>query len=289
MGWHAPAKPVGSLVPCLGTRENSTVTHRMISFSSTTATNLQGALDDLKKRNPLQKPFTNYFRQPLDKVANLRLHQTERSVCFLHDEWDFSRLYIYTLDIAEVQAILHQVSWPPIVVADWISRESSRSEQPLFFDSGFHLHAIYDRLACRNLKREIPAVPGVLATSADLNALHYLLLRVFDKYADHIVGVEELLELITQGQVLVSLDRQGMIDGSVIFRISGQSCNFNFLYSSGSLKVLTQLLAGFYGLLTERHVQFVFGWIRRTRPLVVRLHEWYGWKSDGLVDYIYMR
>ncbi|MGH7782231.1 MAG: hypothetical protein ACREO5_00075 [Candidatus Binatia bacterium] len=174
-------------------------------------------------------------------------------------------------------------------MADWVSKESSRSDLPLFTGGGFHVDAVYDRLACGNLKREAREVQRTLATNADLTALHYLLLCVFDKYADHIVSVAEFAELIRLGEVLVSRDKQGAIDGAVVFRTLGGSCNFNFLYHSGSFEALTHLLNGFYKLLAEKDIHSIFGWVRRTRPLVAKLHEWYGWKKDGLVDYIYMR
>jgi hypothetical protein len=154
---------------------------------------------------------------------------------------------------------------------------------------GFHLHATYDRIVCKSIRSERPNARMGLAGITECDAIHALLFRVFDKYTDHIMPIEELGELITQKQVLLSRSPQGAIDGLVVFPVNGQNCNFNFLYNSGGSLALAQLLGNFYGVLTERGIQSGFSWVRRTRPLVLKLHESFGWKRDGLVDYIYLR
>lgn len=261
----------------------------MISFSPITPTLLDSTLDGLKRRHAGQRPLTNYFFQAIKGVVNLRMLQSERSLCFIDDEWDFARLYFYTFDVADLERALQAVNWPPIVVTDWISKGASASADPLLTSLGFHLHAIYDRIVCHNLRRERRDAHMSLASHTDRDTVHCLLLRVFDKYADHIMPLEELSELISQKQVLLNRDPQGSIEGFVIFRVSGQTCNFNFLYNSGGSASLVRLLGNFYGALTERGIQSGFGWVRRTRPLVLSLHQSFGWKTDGLVDYIYLR
>lgn len=261
----------------------------MISFSSVTPTLLHSTLDGLKRSHAGQRPLTNYFFQAINGVVNLRMLQSERSLCFIHDEWDFGRLYFCTFEVADLERTLQAVNWPPIVVTDWISRGASASGNSLLTSLGFHLHATYDRIVCHNPRRECRDAHVFLAGHSDCDTIHYLLLRVFDKYADHIMPIEELSELITQEQVLLSRDPQGSIVGFVIFRVSAQTCNFNFLYNSGGSVSLVRLLGNFYGALTERGIQSGFGWVRRTRPLVLRLHQSFGWKTDGLVDYIYLR
>jgi hypothetical protein len=260
-----------------------------MSFSPTTPLLLQGALDDLKRRDAGQHTLTNYFFQSLNKSANLRMLTSQRSLCFLNDEWDFSRFHFCTFHLADLQEIFHGINWPPIVVVDWISKNGSASVDSLLSGAGFHLHAIYDRILCRNFRCERPEGPVQLAKLEELDTIHCLLLRVFDKYADHINSVEELAELISRQQVVVSRDPQGKIDGFVVFPIAGSSCNFNFLYNSGGPVRLVKLLGSFYGALAERGVQSGFSWVRRTRPMVLKLHQSFGWKTDGLVDYIYMK
>jgi hypothetical protein len=260
-----------------------------MSFSQVTPAGLQSALDGLKRRNTGQRPLTNYFLQRLDRVANLRILETEKSLFFCHDEWDFARLYFHTFDGEHLDLALQTVNWPPIVVTDWISKaDSSAVDQPLR-RVGFHLHAIYDRIVCKSLRLERPTPDTSLANEADRDAIHALLFRVFDKYADHILPVEELGELIAQKQVLLSRDSQGTMNGLALFGVSGQSCNYNFLYNSGGPSTLARLLGNLYGVLTERGIQSGCWWVRRTRPLVVKLHESFGWKRDGVVDYIYLR
>lgn len=261
----------------------------MISFSSVTPALLLSTLDGLKRRHTGQRPLTNYFFNPMNGVENLRMLQSERSLCFIHDEWDFARLYFYTFDIADLEQALQAVNWPPIVVTDWISRGASASVNSLRASLGFHLHAIYDRIVCHNLRRGRPDPNMFLASPTDCDTIHSLLFREFDKYADHIMPVEELGELIIQKQVLLSRDPEGAIQGIVIFPVRGQICNFNFLYNSGGSVRLAHLLGNFYGVLTERGIQSGFSWVRRTRPLVLKFHQSFGWKTDGLVDYIYLR
>jgi len=261
----------------------------MTSLSPVTPAVLNSALDGLKRRNTGQKAFANYFLQRLDEVANLRMLESERSVCFLHDEWDFARFYFHTFDTAELGQTLQQASWPPIVVTDWISKVDPAFADQFLAQLGFHLHATYDRIVCKSIRRERPNVHICLASDGECDTIHALLFRVFDKYADHIIPVEELGRLIADKLVLVSHDPQGSIDGLVVFPVSGQNCNFNFLFSSRGALGLAHLLGNFYGVLTERGVQAGFSWVRRTRPMVLKLHESFGWKKDGLVDYIYLR
>ena len=83
---------------------------------------VHSALDGLKQRNSGHKSITNYFLQQLDGVANLRMLESEKSLCFLHDEWDCSRLYFYTFDAADLVQMLRKINWPPIVVTDWIAK-----------------------------------------------------------------------------------------------------------------------------------------------------------------------
>ena len=261
----------------------------MSSFSTVTPALLQSALDDLKRRNAGQKPLTNYFFQRLDAVSNLRMVVSEKSLCFLHDEWDFARFYCYTFDAGDLKQAVMSQPWPALVVADWISKEAIAPADSLLDSLGFHLHAIYDRIVCKSFRRERPNAHMCLASPADGDPIHSLLFRVFDKYADHIMPVEELGELILQRQVLLSRNPQGVLDGLVVFPVSGQNCNYNFLYNSAGPLGLARLLGNFYGILTERGIQSGFSWVRRTRPSVLKLHQSFGWKTDGLVDYIYMR
>jgi hypothetical protein len=261
----------------------------MSSFSPVTPVLLHSALDGFKRRYAGEKPLTNYFLQRLEGVANLRMLEAEKSLFFFHEEWDFARLYFYTFDAPNVAQALLTMNWPPIVVTDWISKGDAVDADQFLTKLGFHLHATYDRIVCKAIRSERPNITMFFASEADREAIHSLLFRVFDKYTDHIMPAEELGELIVQKQVLLSRDPRGAIDGLVVFPVNGQNCNFNFLYNSGGSLSLAQLLGNFYGVLTERGVQSGFSWVRRTRPLVLKLHESFGWKKDGLVDYIYLR
>jgi hypothetical protein len=258
-------------------------------MSPVTPIGLNDALDRLKKRNTGRKPLTNYFRQSLDAVPNLRMFESGESVCFFFDEWDFVRFHFYSFDPAGLGTALQGLNWPPIVVGDWISKEGTSSVDMFLTNSGFHLHATYDRIIYKSLRRESTNVHLGFASPSDSEAIFALLFRVFDKYADHIMPLQELDQLIVREQVILSRGTDRLIDGLVILPTNGQNCNFNFLYSTGGSLNLSRLLGNFYGVLTDRGIQTGFSWVRRTRPLVLKLHQSFGWKTDGLVDYIYMR
>jgi len=193
-----------------------------------------------------------------------------------------------TFDVENLGELLQAVSWPPLVVTDWVCQAAPDIEICLM-NLGFHLHATYDRIVCTNIRSDQPNTYIDFASPRDREHIHALLFRAFDKYADHIMLIEELDELITERLVILNRDPRGTIDGLVVFPLKGQSCHFNFLYNRGGSVGLSRLLGNFYGVLTERGVKAGFGWVRRTRPLVLRLHESFGWKKDGLVDRIYLR
>lgn len=260
-----------------------------MTFSPTSAEALQRALDGLKKRNPGKRPLTNYFLNRLDDRSNLRVLESERSVCFLHDEWDFGRLYFNSHDLADLEKLLERATWPPITVLDWIAKDGSGAVDPLLTRLGFHVHAVYDRILCRQFRAEQVDDSLCMALDSDLDFIHNALFRIFDKYGDHIMPAAELGRLIAERQVLVSRSGQNEMDGFVVFPIASNTCNFNFLHNTAGPQHLVRLLKNFYGSLASREVKTGFSWVRRTRPLVLRLHQSFGWQLDGLVDYIYLR
>lgn len=260
-----------------------------MGFSAITPESLSTALDDLKRRNAGKRGLTNYFFTPLKNETNLRALCSERSICFVHDEWDFARVYFQSYDPEDLQQCLAGVEWPPIAVLDWITKEGSARLEPVLSCAGFHLHGVYDRIVCNHFQEGPLGSDLTLATEEQCSYLHCSLFRIFDKYADHIMPQEELRRLILEQQVLISQGPTGAINGFVVFPIANQNCNFNFLYNEGGLGNLTRLLQGFYGLLGARQVKAGFSWVRRTRPLVLKLHKSFGWKTDGLTDYIYVR
>jgi hypothetical protein len=261
----------------------------MIPLAQSTADLVRSALDDLKRRNAGRRPFTNYFLNDLSMAANLRVVESERTLCVTHDEWDFSRLYFQTYDPADLEQTLRGLSWAPLAVADWITKGSPSPIDSVLTSVGFHLHAVYDRIVCREFRQESPSARLFFASYGDRQAIHALLFQVFDKYADHIFDIDTLDRLIEANQVLTTLDEAGAINGLVVLPITDNVCNFNFLYNRGGAQNLVRLLQDFYGTLTERNVSSGISWVRRTRPSVLRLHQSFGWRLDGLVDYIYMR
>lgn len=262
----------------------------MNAFVPATSAEVQAAMQELKSHHAGASPLTNYFHQPLEQQPNLRLMKSENSLCVSHSEWDFTRLYFYSFDEAGLTMMLKDVEqWPAIVVCDWLSKEGSARAGAFLEPAGFHLHAIYDRLICRPLRKDQPNSALHFADESDVELLHYWLLKIFDKYCDHIMSVDELREVILRKEAMISRDSSGEIKGFGVFPVSGQNCNFNFLYNNGDPITLAKSLGNFYGVMNQRGVRSAFGWVRRTRPTVLKLHETFGWRRDGLVDYIFMR
>jgi hypothetical protein len=261
----------------------------VISFSPATPSSVREAFDRLKRRNAGKRPVTNYFLNPLEGFSNLRAIETEHSLCFIHDEWDFGRLYFNTYDPADLHRTLSGVTWPPITALDWIAKEAPGQVDSLLTSLGFHVHGVYDRIVCREFRAGQPDSKPEIATMTDRDILHASFFRIFDKYTDHIMPIEDFGKMIADQQVIVTRNQEGAISGFVVFPIANNNCNFNLLYNEGGLPNLTRLLQGFYGTLAERGVKSGFSWVRRTRPLVLQLHQLFGWKTDGLVDHIYLR
>ena len=261
----------------------------MTTFSAVSPEKLQNALDNLKKRNRGCSLLTNFFFQPLLRVENLVMIETDRTICFMHDEWDFSRLYLCSYDSSDLINTLKSTDMPPIVVADWISRESDFEVHKILLNLGFHLHTVYERIVCQNPRRETTNARLCWADYNDCEAVHLLLFRAFDKYADHIMVFADLADLVKKKQILLSRSQNGIIEGFIIFLVEMNRCHLNFLYHAGNHLDLAYLLGNFYGVIRERGLHTIFGWVRRTRPMVLQLHQSFGWKPDGLLDHIYMR
>jgi len=258
-----------------------------MQLQTDTLENIQRCMDAVKAASAAT-PVTNYFRQPMTGGKFLAA-ATDRTVLFANDEFDFYRLYFFTTDLADFENTLRQLEFAGTLVAGYLTRQPDERIDGILVKSGFRQIALYRRMDNPALRvvRTAKSVP--FATAEDLDEIYEDALRVFDKYTDHLPTKPALSESIGRRQVI--LNRQaGRIRGWILFQLLTRKVNFHQLYnaSESSLDVLA-LLLNFYGLMHEQGIRSGILWVNTAKTDVIRLHQNFGWRFDGLEDYFYLR
>ena len=233
-------------------------------------------------------PRTNYFRQPLP-TGDVLVSRTRDSVVLLVPEYDFHRLYFATVDTSDLREVVAGAPVQTDISVTHIHKLDESDVREAFTSSGYAPYAEYRRMTTRNLPAPRPASQPEFATPADADAISTLLEQTFDRFTDHLPARELLLERVAKREVIVR--RSGnAISGFVIFVIDGAVCNFNYLFSDRDDPLTTMILLNqFYAALRERGIQRGFLWANSRNTAVVRLHERFRWKHDGLRASYYLR
>lgn len=128
-----------------------------------------------------------------------------------------------------------------------------------------------------------------IAGIRDLDDIYQLLHGTFDVMSDHLVSRQELSVFLKLSQVLkVSLD--GELAGVLLFEAFGKksylrSICVNAKYSGRS--VGSSLLESYIES-NQKKTKLFYLWVESTNERAIRLYERFGYKDDGLREYIYL-
>jgi hypothetical protein len=226
---------------------------------------------------------TNYYRQTLPPGSTFV--QSDATLLIFAPEAGFQRLYYVTRSLADLQTILSRAGVPVELIVASVQKEAEPDLTAVFSAAGFAPYAVYQRMRAAQMRMPAVSSRPSFATDAEVTEIHALLVRHFDAYTDHLPTGEEL----RRREMLVR--RNGdRVCGFIVFVIEHGVCNFNYLYNaSENPPELMLLLRDFYTVLRERGIQRGFLWVDTRKNAVIRLHERFGWKLDGLHTSYYRR
>ena len=238
---------------------------------------------------------TNFFpveKRLLDWIARgeLALEQTNGVALFFRKDRDFQHLYYCASDVGALQTGLSTLSAlkSEKVVLDIVGKEPGLAEFLTKWEqSGFRCYTKLLRMA----RIATPVAAGAdeeigFAQAGDAAQILSLLEQEFDCYGEQIPLLYELEAAIAQKQILVAR-RDGEVAGLLFFETQGVSSTLRFWTVGGKFQGLGLGSALMRRYFTTQNVvkRFVL-WVAADNANAIQKYEHYGYKPDGLVDYV---
>lgn len=129
------------------------------------------------------------------------------------------------------------------------------------------------------------------ADLTDSEEIHELLQSSFDVMSDHIPEKNELDGLIVEKNVL-KIDVQDKIAGVLLYEDTGVKSYARALCVSPDFKggaVGYSLLARYFNQHSEDRTKLFYLWVDEKNKSVKKLHDRFGYREDGLKDYIFKK
>jgi len=232
--------------------------------------------------------FTNYFK-PSIYCSLLFTGSDDESIVFRDEDTDFFRLYFYSIGLKSLPSLIKGVTISPMVV-DYISKEPPGEIERIFFEAGFEKYAVLQRMINNNLRRLQRVEPLLFAEEEEWRMVMEKLNTGLDKYTGHFPQKEELVNLIRNKRILVTR-KNNEITGLIMYKITEKKCNFNQWYSAKDNDPMdgANLLVNMYALLDEMGIRSGFMWVNEKNTPVIKIHQRFGFKPNGLKDYVYLK
>lgn len=235
-----------------------------------------------------RRTISNYFGQEMESVKLNAIIRPD-AVGFLEDDAGFRRLYFAANDIESLRSVVAELSPPPIVLEFPCKRLPAEFEE-IIGACGFRLLAVYHRLSSNEPKRITATKPIDFARPEDVEELHALLHGEFDPYLDRLPTLDALAQIVQNERVILRRG-SGRISGYFVFEPQGARWCMNYWavrQGVGPHEALG-LMMKFYALAARENARSVYTWVNRTNTKVTRVHEKFGLRMDGLLNYIFLR
>jgi ribosomal protein S18 acetylase RimI-like enzyme len=175
------------------------------------------------------------------------------------------------------------------MVLDLVGKESGLAETLGVWErAGFRRYTRLFRMV--RMAAELPGTEHPIeigfAESAEGSQLLELIEEQFDPYGEQIPLRYELESAIAQDQILVAR-RAGVVAGLLFFETQGVSSTLRFWTVATkfqSLKLGSALMRRYFS--TQTGVKRFVLWVAANNANAVQKYEHYGYKPDGLVDYV---
>lgn len=257
-------------------------------MSVTTASwpEVQARINHIKTTHRVRH-LTNCFAPPAQ--SSLLMLATDAAVVFASLEHDFHRLHYFSASVESLGALLAAFPVGRDAVIGYVDKSKNETLCAAFSAAGYHEKAHYQRMTNVKLPlRKVRSEPE-FAREDEAGELLHLLAGTFDPMTDHLPELQRLREIVAAKQALVSRT-DGKLSGALVFQQPGKQVNFNFLVNRGGNTMdLLALQNGFYHVMAQRGITSGFLWVDSRNVGVIKLHQAFGWRFDGLNDWFYTR
>lgn len=241
----------------------------------------------------LKKGFvTNFF---LDipkhtlwiKSGKLYVWDSKECVFFFFQDDGFYHLFFISINEAAIRNAYFEMEWDgTALVIDILGRPDSINLH-LWQELGFIKHSSLQRMMKLGDVISSPVDDAVQkAGLQDLTALEKLLKANFDPLSEQLPMKEELEQMIINGTVILyRLDEK--IVGLILYERNGQTLYLRYwlvLPGYRNLHIGSKLFSAFMnaGVGTKRQLL----WVMSSNENAMKRYAHYGFKPDGLVDYV---
>ena len=220
---------------------------------------------------------------------------SEHPLVLVESHTGFNQLYYFleSGDIDSISGINNDLllSYSPLY-ADITLKTDFQYEGSVFSDLGFKPFRKYIRKSVVNSNLKIRRMMDTqFATLDNLNEIKNLLDSQFDLMADHIPTDIELAALIQRQQVLI-IPINGVIAGTLLFEDIGKRSYASALCVSPDYQnsfVGYSLLADYFIRHDMDKTRLFYLWVDEANVSVKKLHDRFGYRFDGLNNYIFRR
>lgn len=244
-----------------------------------------GAADFTTNFFPVEKRLQDWIAR-----GELSLEQTNGAAFFFRKDRDFQHLYYCASAPGALREGLNALSAlkSEKVVLDIVGKEAGLVEFLTKWEqSGFRRYTKLFRMARVATSVVAGADEGIeFGQAGDAKQILSLLEKQFDCYGEQIPLLYELEAAIAQQQILVAR-RDGEVAGLLFFETQGVSSTLRF-WTVGekfrALKLGSALMRRYFT--TQNVVKRFVLWVAADNANAIQKYEHYGYKPDGLVDYV---
>ncbi|TDL48491.1 hypothetical protein E2R60_26700 [Paenibacillus dendritiformis] len=243
-------------------------------------------INEIKRNNGLR--YCNYYHQELQGERFLVSHTT-RSICFFEQEDGFYRGYFASADMDDLSSLLSSLELESPVVIAIVSKTQNSELTEVIQRSGFGQYSIYRRMVNRDFQKFEPNEGITYAELGQVKEILELLKETFNPYTDYLPNAALLEQLIAEKQIIIN-EEDGRCKGLFIYRREGIKYNFNYMVNKSINPVsFMYSMQNFYAHLKNAGLQHGYLWVDSNNVKVIKLHEKFGWKFDGLQDAFYIK
>lgn len=246
-----------------------------------------GATDFTTNFFPVEKRLEEWIAR-----GELALAQQCGATFFFRKDRDFQHLYYCAPNAPALQQGAGELAAlrTQKVVVDIVGKEAGLSGAIRLWEAnGLRCYTKLFRMARMTASLAgVPAVNGQIgfAATAEVAVILQLLEQEFDCYGEQIPLAYELESAIAQRQILVAR-RAGELAGLLFFETQGVSSTLRFWTVAEKFRTYgfgSALMRQYF--FTQTGVKRFGLWVAADNANAVQKYEHYGYKADGLVDYV---
>lgn len=252
---------------------------------------IKGAIGRPNKTNCIES-----FSSVQDKVlANMYDVVSLNPVVLIEKYSTYNRLFYFLTgnENAEVfENLQKKLDVYEHIYADFTTKSVLLNEDSFFEKASFSPYRIYARKNVKKTdKRYKELLPVSLAKNEDSNVINDLLCSTFDMMSDHIPQLDELRDLLKKNEVL-KVEIQGNLAGVLLFHDCGVQSYARCLcvvpeFQNGFIGY--SLLAKYFNSHLESDAKNFYLWVDEKNDAVRKLHDSFGYRADGLKNYVFKR